>query len=77
MKAGVGVEVVEIYEQAGDTVEDDQGVRVWRLAGAQVPYTRFVRNSSVVSEPLRKLRKHAGWEGEEARAGGCGFRGTC
>lgn len=68
VKAGVGVEVVGIYDQARDTVEDDQGVRVWRLAGAQVPYTRFVRNGWKMTRKLLELQRQSGLdivEGQE------------
>lgn len=34
VKAGVGVDVVGIYSCERDTVEDDHGVRVWRLRRA-------------------------------------------
>lgn len=68
VKAGVGVDVVGIYRSNEDIVEEDQGVRVWRLAGARVPYTRFVLNGRKLTRKLQELRDSVGLtlvEGQE------------
>lgn len=60
VKKGIGVDVVGIYGIERDTVEYDEGVRVWRLAGARLPYTRFVRNGWRLTRKLRELRDRDG-----------------
>jgi len=68
VRRGIGVDVVGIYGIERDTVEYDEGVRVWRLAGAQLPYTRFVRNGRKLTGKLRELRVGEGLdlvEGQE------------
>jgi glycosyltransferase involved in cell wall biosynthesis len=49
-------------------VEEDQGVRVWRLAGATLPCTRFVLNGRKLTRKLQELRDSEGLqlvEGQE------------
>jgi glycosyltransferase involved in cell wall biosynthesis len=68
VRRGIGVDVVGIYGIERDTMEYDEGVRVWRLAGAQLPYTRFVRNGRKLTGKLRGLRVGEGLdlvEGQE------------
>lgn len=60
VKAGVEVHVVGIYPIDDEAAEDDHGVRVWRLAGARMPYTRFVRNGWRVTQKLRELQNGTG-----------------
>ncbi len=68
VKRGVGVDVVGIYPINEDIMEEDEGVRVWRLAGARVPYTRFVLNGRKLTRKLQELRDSEGLqlvEGQE------------
>lgn len=60
VKAGVGVDVVGIYPVEQDTVEEDLGVRVWRLSAAGVPCTRFVLNGCKLTRKLLELRNTEG-----------------
>ncbi len=62
VQAGVSVDVVGVYCKGQDVVEEDRGVRVWRLAGARAPLTRFVRNGWKLTRKLRELRDGAGLE---------------
>lgn len=68
VRAGAHVDAVGVYPVERDALEDDQGVRVWRLAAARTPYTRFVRNGWKVTRKLRELCEQDGLdlvEGQE------------
>lgn len=59
-KAGARVDVVGLYSSAQDAVEDDEGVRVWRLRRAELPLTRFVRNGRALRQALERIQAAEG-----------------
>ncbi len=62
VQRGVTVDVVGIYPIEEDVKEDDHGVRVWRLAGARMRFTRFLRNGWKLTRKLRELTEERGLE---------------